>query len=143
MTAKRTATKKAPVAKKVEEIIIEVPDTVGAMAEVLEQLAEKKINLLAYTALRLSSVGVVHIVPDSASKASRVLEKAGSTIISTSDIVFAAASDKVGAGAALARKIADAGVNIHYSYATAAGARKFGVIYQTEDNAKTIRALNK
>ena len=143
MAMKKALDRKEPVARKVKEIIVEIEDRIGALAEVLDKLAEKKINLWAYSALSFQEAGVLHLLADNAAQAQRALKQTSATKISASDIVFAICPDKIGGGADVTRKIAAAGINVHYSYATSAAGRRYGVVFQTANNAKTIRVLNR
>jgi hypothetical protein len=143
MAVKKMGASKQPTARRVKEIILEIENTQGKLAEVLGVLAERKINLLAYSTLSLQRVGVLHILPDSAPKALKALERTDATRVSVSDIVYAVCPDKVGGGAAVTRRISEAGIDIHYSYATSAGGRKYGAVFQTADNAKVVRLLNR
>ena len=142
MATSSASAKYAPIARKMKEIILEVEDTRGKLADVFNLLAQNNVNLLAYTALHLGNVGVLHLITDKASLASRILEQTGAIRIGTSDIVFAVAKDKRGVGAELTRKIAEAGIDIHYSYATSGGGRNFGIAFQTGNNTRTVRVLN-
>ena len=76
-------------------------------------------------------------------KTLKLLAKTTAVKISVSDIVYAVAPDKVGGGAEIARRITMAGIDIYYSYATSASGSRYGVVFQTANNGRAIRALNR
>ena len=88
----------------------------GAMAEVGEALGAAGVNINGGCAVTSGGEGWMHILVDDAGAARAALEGAGYAVESEREVVMADAEDVPGALGAVARKFADAGVNIELFY---------------------------
>lgn len=88
----------------------------GRLLHLLSVLADAKINLLAHNIVDASDFGIVHLLVDKPQEAYRAIQGAGITC-ATTEVLDVMVPDEPGAFAARVLKpLADAGVNIEYSY---------------------------
>jgi hypothetical protein len=75
-------------------------------------------------------------------RALRIFEEHG-TLVVTSDVLMIDGSNKPGSLAAIARKLADAKINIEYAYcATSPQAKRGLLILRTSNPQKALKVLN-
>jgi hypothetical protein len=142
-TASKKTVAKKTVAKKMKMIIVRVNNVPGKMAEMLGMLAEGGIELWAHASFADEMLATVMLIPENSSKALAELEKAGLTDIKISEAIIVVARSGMKSSQAMARKIAEAGVNISYTFATSYVGGQFTTVFQTENNNAVVRALNK
>ncbi|MCZ7583627.1 MAG: hypothetical protein M5R36_10025 [Deltaproteobacteria bacterium] len=127
---------------KGKEVIVEVPNTPGAAADVLDALGEAKINvygMVGYADLADSSRGWVHLVCKDAHEARKVLSQAGFRA-QVKDVLVANVNNKPGQLADMMKKAAGRGVNLDHLYGSAVG--KTGVIvFSTRNLGRAMKAL--
>ncbi|MBN1557169.1 MAG: ACT domain-containing protein [Lentisphaerae bacterium] len=113
----------------------------GALAAVARRLAARKINLIGISAAVTADVGLVQIVAASATAARREL-KAARLSFTEQDVLLVRLANRPGALADVATRIAKAGININYIYATA-GDRGDGASYAvlSAPDLKRVQAL--
>lgn len=83
----------------------------GALAELLEEVAEKKINVIAIEAEAQGDFGSVRILTDDPAKAADVLRESGYDVIEAEAIVIEMPNEP-GELAKIARKLADGDINV-------------------------------
>jgi hypothetical protein len=114
----------------------------GELARALETASRAGINLLAFCCYDTSANdGVVLLVPQDPEKARQVFATAGFRL-TVNPVVLVEAEAGAGVGAALARKIAQAGINISYAYASTVAAGKALAVFRVSDVAGAVRAIN-
>jgi hypothetical protein len=122
------------------DLTISVEDRPGELARIGEALGGAGINIEGLLGLGLEGRGIIHICVQDGSAARRALEGAGIKVEGETDAIltepFAQAEQPGGLGM-MARKIADAGVNIRVIYVAT---RSRGVIV-TDDNAKAMSLM--
>ena len=114
----------------------------GVLAQVTNALAKAKINVIALTLVDSSEHGVLRIVcGDNAEKVRGVLARANDQFTET-EVLAMDLSNKPGAFAAAADKLAAEHININYAYCTG-GARggKTTAIFKVADLNKALRVL--
>lgn len=126
--------------RKMTELTVTCEDKSGALCDVLQVLGNAGVNLLGYCGYGMEGKGSIMLVPEDAAKALAALQETY-TEIESAEVVLVETSDKVGAGAELAKKIADAKVYIHYSYATAAHSPRFAAVFRTDDDDRVVSLL--
>lgn len=101
----------------------------GVLAQVLGEFARAKINIIAMTMMDSVEHGVMRIVFASPKKAKDVLSKLNMPYNET-EVLCVALTNKSGALAAVAEKLAKNHINISYAYCTAGakGGRTTGVL---------------
>lgn len=90
---------------------------VGALAEICNLIFERAINLQAICAIDTIEEAVLRIVPEKGAEARDALEKAGFRVIET-DVILIELDNVPGATGNVASRIAKAGINIDYVYAS-------------------------
>ena len=121
----------------------------GRLLHLLNVLAEAKVNVLAHDIVDASDFGIAHLVVDDPKLAVAAISSAGLTATITSVLVVDVPNEPGAFVNYVLRPLAEAGVNIQYSYAFAAQAgagankpvRSSRVVLKVDDAAKAERAL--
>src|SRR4030043_2190 len=129
-------------AKKVREIGFTMPNKVGLLSVVTTAIAGAKVNITAICAYGMENTAYFMLTTNSNAKAKKALSPLGITI-EEKDVVEIEVPDKRGELKKIAKKIADAGIDIQYMYATASSGKKENCIFMTADNSKAIKVINK
>jgi len=124
----------------------EVEDKPGTLAETLEPLARAGADLQVVMSYRQpggEDQAILELYPVSGKKAATAAGAAGLSA-STIPTLLVEGDNRPGIGHAMARAIADAGININFLVAQTIG-RKFSAVFgfETEADAKTAAALIK
>jgi len=115
-------------------------DQPGGLADLGEALGAAGINIQGLCGVTHQGIGIIHILVEDAAAARQALEGAGMKVEGESEVIVGELPqdvDKPGTMGAMARKVADAGVNVSVAY-LATGNR---VVIGTSDNAKAKDAL--
>lgn len=128
-------------AKKVKQLSITMKSRTGLLTEISSALSSAKINITALCAWEMDGKAYFMIVSESPAKAKKVLSKMKATI-SEEEAIAVELPNKVGALAHVSQKISDSGINIYYTYGTAAGGRTSICMFKTDDDKKAIRLIN-
>jgi hypothetical protein len=113
----------------------------GVLAQLLGEFARAKINVIAMTVMDSVEHGVLRVVLAEPEKAREVLSKLN-TPYNETDVLCINLTNKSGALAAVAEKLAKDHINISYAYCTAGakGGRTTGVL-KVADVKKAMRVL--
>jgi hypothetical protein len=90
-------------------------DRPGMLARAVEAIARAGINIEGYAEVE----GILHVLTKDALRARRAVEAAGLVVREERTVLLYPIEDRPGALAALLRRIADAGVNVDFSYVAA------------------------
>jgi hypothetical protein len=93
------------------QFVVELQDRPGALAQLLEALARRGLDLRSIGASAIASHGAAVLVLNDAEVARSVLVD-GRYTFTEGEVLIASAPDQPGAVASLARRLADAGVNL-------------------------------
>lgn len=129
-------------AKKVRQFSFELPNRVGLLSEVTTVLAKSKVNVTAVCAYEMENKGYFMLTADSPAKAKKALAGLGAEI-REDDIVGVELPNKVGELQKVARKLAEAGINIDFVYGTTAAGKTSVCLFKTADDSKAIKLINK
>jgi hypothetical protein len=129
-------------ARKAKEIRFTMPNKVGLLSEVTTAIAGAKVNITAICAYGMGNTAYFMLTTNSNTKAKRAIKPLG-VIIEERDVVEVEVPDKPGELQKISKKIADAGVDIEYMYATASSGKTETCIFMTVDNPKAIKVINK
>jgi len=94
------------------EIVTEVEDRPGVLADIGELFGKRDINITAAAAFTYSGKGYIHFVVDDADPAVSLLKECGCKIITVREVLSVSLDDQPGELGRYARRLADAGVNI-------------------------------
>ncbi len=87
-------------------------DRPGMLAKALNALSTAGINLEGHAEME----GVVHVLTTDRGATRRALESAGFKVVREQQVVLVTVEDRPGSAAGIFRRIADAKVNIRFSY---------------------------
>lgn len=111
------------------DLVIRVDNEPGSLATVAAAISDAGVNLAAATFIDTGNVAELHVLVKHAEATRRVLEPAGLTVTDEREVVVVDAEDRPGVLADLARRVADAGVNLNLVY-VATGTR---IVFGAED----------
>jgi hypothetical protein len=129
-------------ARKVREISFTMQNKVGLLWEVTAAIAGAKINITAICAYGMENTAYFMLTTDSNAKAKKALAPLGFGI-EEKDVVEVEVPDKPRELQKVVKKVADAGIDIEYMYATASSGKTETCIFMTSDNKKAIKVINK
>ena len=125
----------------IEQLSVFVENKPGKLVEALEILAQAGIDLRALSLADTADFGILRIIADKPLDALNALQNAG-YLVRSNDVIPVSVSDKPGGLAAVLRILADAGIDVEYTYAFVAHARdKAYVILRVADNNAAVRIL--
>lgn len=128
-------------ARRAREISFTMPNRVGLLSEVTTAIAKAKANITAICAYGMENSAYFMLTTDSNAKAKKALAPLGMGI-EEKDVLQVEMPNKPGELQKVAKKIADAGIDIQYAYATAGGG-KTTCVFKSADDQKAIKAINK
>lgn len=129
-------------ARKVKEISFTMPNRVGLLSEVTTAVAKAKVNITAICAYAMENSAYFMLTVDSNAKAKKALASLG-VGIEEKDVVEVEMANKPGELQKVAKKMADAGIDIEYMYATAGKGKTPIGVFKTADDPKAIKVINK
>jgi hypothetical protein len=94
-----------------QQFVVQLPNELGALARLLEALATRGLDLRSIGASSIGSQGAAVLVLNDAATARQIL-RAGKYIFIEGEALVTSAPDQPGAVAGIARRLADAGVNL-------------------------------
>jgi hypothetical protein len=129
-------------ARKAKEISFTMPNKAGLLSEVSRAISGANVNITAICAYAMGDTAYFMLTTASNVKAKKALEPLG-VVIEERDVVEVELLNRPGELQKVAKRIADAGIDIEYMYATAGAGKSTSCVFKTGDNQKTIRAINK
>ena len=93
----------------------------GSDAAAMQALGNAGINIEGITGSGCGGEGILHILVADGIQARAALERAGQTVRDVTEVFVCPVEDRPGAGGALMRRIADAGVNVDFIYLSVKG----------------------
>lgn len=103
------------------DLMVYLENRPGTIAEAGEAFEQAGINIDGTCGFPCEGRGVLHFLVDDASAAKQALEKAGMEIARSREVVVAEVEDKPGTLGELARRMANAGVNVDLLYVASGG----------------------
>lgn len=129
-------------AKKVKQLSFMMADRAGLLSEVTTALADAKVNISNICAYNMQGEANFMLTADSNAKAKKALAPLG-VEIKEYDVLVVEMPNKPGELQKVAKKIADAGINIIYLYGTTGSGRSVTGVFTTSDDAKAVKLINK
>ena len=125
----------------IEQLSVFVENRPGKLVEALETLAKAGIDLRALSLADTADFGILRIIVDKPADALAALQSAG-YLVKSNEVIPVSVGDKPGGLAAVMRILADAGVDVEYTYAFVAHVRdKAFVILRVDNNDAAVKAL--
>jgi ACT domain-containing protein len=122
------------------DLTISVDDRPGGLASVGEALGAAGINIEGLLGIGLEGRGIIHICVQDGAAAKAALEGAGIKVEGEAEAILGppvSGVEQPGTMGAMARAVADAGVNVRAAY-LATGSR---VVLVTDNNAKVMELM--
>ena len=126
-------------AKKAKELRFSVPNKVGVLSKVTRVLRDAKVNILHIWACGEGPKGYFGIVTNHNARAKKALRKLGVSA-SEGEVLVLKLRNKVGALDRIARRLANAKVNLTCLSATGGG-NSVSVLINTKNNRKAQRIV--
>ena len=125
----------------VKEFSVSLVNKPGVLAGVMKDLGRGKVNVVAMTLSDSARHGVLRLVVRQTATAAEVLAGLG-VPVNQSDVLQIKLTNKAGAMAEVASKLATAHININYAYCTsgASGGRTTGII-NVDNLPKAMKVL--
>jgi hypothetical protein len=128
-------------AKKLKQLSFSLPNKVGLLAQVASVVSEAKVNIEAICTYEMGDKGFFMVVTDNNAKAKKVLAKIGANV-EVEDVLVVAVPNKVGQLQNLAKRIAEAGVDIYYAYGSPGAVKTTCLVFKTANDDKALKAIN-
>lgn len=122
------------------DLTISVDDRPGGLASVGEALGAAGINIEGLLGIGMEGRGIIHVCVQDGAAARKALEGAGVKVEGEADAILGppiTGAKQPGTMGAMARSIADAGVNVRASYL----ATDTRVVLVTDNNAKVLELM--
>jgi hypothetical protein len=130
-----------PKAMKLKQLSFTLPDKIGLLSEVTAFITAAKINIEAICAYGMGDEGYFMMITDNNTKAKKVISNMGADV-KIEDVISVEVPNKVGQLQQVAKKISDAGIDIHYVYGSPVK-QKMTLIFQTANDKRALKALAK
>jgi hypothetical protein len=115
----------------------------GMLADVCAELAKANVNIFALTISDTADHSVVRMVVSDTESALAIFEERGVLVVA-SKVLLIENSNKPGALAKIATRLAKAKINIEYAYlATSPGAKTGLLILRADDTKRALKVLGK
>src|SRR5437588_2665478 len=98
------------------DLLVVLQDRPGTLADLGEALGKAGVHIDGISGMAVAGEGFAHILVEDASAARQALQGSGIEVRSESDVVVVDVQDRPGTLGEIARKMADAGVNITFGY---------------------------
>lgn len=124
-----------------KQISVWVSSSAGQIARVARALARARVDITAFTSYGSGNEIPFRLLVDSPTRARKVLRDLDLRI-TEEDVLRLTLPDKPGVMAEIAERLADAHIDINYSYATVAkGAKKSDLVLAVSDVVGAAKAL--
>lgn len=109
------------------DLTVIVEDRPGTLASIGETLGSAGINIEGVCGFPCEGQGVIHVLVEDGASAASVLKDHGFDVREQREVIVLSVEDRPGELGRVARKIADAGVNIQVGYVATNNRLVFGV----------------
>jgi hypothetical protein len=99
-----------------KDLTISLGDHPGSLAKVGEALGKAGVNIEGICGVTIQGKGVIHLLVGDAAKARRALEANHIDVAKETEVVVLPVEDRPGVLGNVARRLADAGVNLQLAY---------------------------
>jgi len=119
-----------------KDLTIYLGDHPGSLAKVGEALGKAGVNIEGICGVTIQGKGVIHILVADAAKARRTLAANHIDVAKETDVVVLDVEDRPGVLGNVARRLANAGVNLHIAYLATSSKLVVGA-----DDLEKVRAI--
>ena len=126
----------------IKQLSVFVENQPGKLVEALEALADAQIDLRALSLADTADFGILRTIVDKPDLALDVLTEAG-FLVKSNEVLAVVVGDKPGGLASVVRILAQAGVDIEYTYAFVAHSKDNAyVILRVDNNDVAVKILS-
>lgn len=129
-------------AKSLKQLSFTMPNRAGLLSEITTAIVGAKVNINSICAYEKEDSAYFMLTTDSNAKAKKALAGLGPEI-TEEDVVAVEMPNRAGELQKVAKRIADAGININYMYGTTGTGKSAICIFKTADNKKAVRVIKK
>jgi hypothetical protein len=126
---------------KSKQLTFSLPNKIGLLSDVAAAVAAAKVNIEAVCAYE-RGYGFFMMVVDDTAKAKRVLTRMGAKV-HVEDVILVQVPNRVGQLEKIAKKIADASINIIFIYGSPGKGKTGTLVLHTANDRKTMKLLEK
>jgi hypothetical protein len=131
-----------PKTKPAKEVVIRMPNAIGALNHIARTISDKGVNILAVTAWVEGAQAVIRLVTDDSVRVLDVL-RAQKYEVREADVLITEPPHKPGMLHRITEKLAHADIDIHHLYATASASQaQCLVVFATANNDRAMVLLN-
>lgn len=131
-------------AQSLRQLSFTMEDRPGLLSEITTAVAGAKVSITAICAYGMDGKAYFMMITDNNAKAKKALSGMGIEFTKEYEDVFGVEmTNKAGELQKVAKKIADAGININYMYGTTSSGKTSTCIFSSSDNKKAVKAVNK
>ena len=120
--------------------IVDLKNKPGELAKVTEAIAQKRINITAFSGSTCRDSGALALVTDNEADTRQVLTE-GQWTYKTIELVEASVADKPGSLAEVTRRLANAGVNVEAAFPVGMTGGEVHIGFATDNPSKAKQAL--
>ncbi len=120
------------------DLTVHLKDEPGTLAAMGEALGAAHVNIEGICGFRCGDTGHVHILVENPGSARRVLSSAGFEVEEVRDVIVKDIVDRPGELGGIARRLAEANINLELLYLTASMKLVIGV----DETEKALRVLD-
>lgn len=99
-----------------KDLQVELEDRPGTLAQLGEVLGRAGVNIEGFCAVPVQGKGRIHLLVEDVGAARGALDAAGIRVVAERDVLVVDVVDQPGTLGSVARKLANAGVNIDWAY---------------------------
>lgn len=99
-----------------KDLMVELEDRPGTLADLGESMGAAGVNIEGIAGFRAGNAGILHVLVEDVGAARQALENAGARILADRDVLVLDIENRAGGLGEVARKIAEAGVNVDLVY---------------------------
>ena len=129
-------------ARKSKQLSFEMPNKVGLLSEVTGAVASANVNITAVCAYGMGKKAYFMLLTENNAKAKKALGSLKAKV-EEEDVVTVELPNKIGEIQNIAKKIAEADIDIIYIYGTASTGKSSICVLKTANDNKAMRAINK
>ena len=124
-------------AHRASQIVATMPTRVGLLADITDAVKSAGVSITAISGYERDGKAKFLLVTDDNAKAAEAVRKLNADV-REKEVLLVEFENKVGALHEAARKLAEASVNIEYTYGTTGPGDKAWLVFKTADDAKAL-----
>lgn len=129
-------------ATKSKQLTFDKENRVGLLADISGALTAATINVTGLCAYHMNDRAYFMVMTDNNAKAKRTLKKID-TQVKEEPVIVVEMLNRVGELEKVSARLAEAGIDIEYTYGTAGAKRSTFCVFKTDKDTKAIKVINK